>query len=625
MFDEIHSVKQTSDLTSGKQIEYLPTMAMRGTAMNPDSSCSSNQSDPSKLETDDTLSIFGVNFRIAHLAFFLFLVNGLLIASLFFPYLGEIGHNDDSTYINYGRSMTYGHVVKYAWSPLAASIHALGFSLFKDSPFWLVHCASLGRIFNFSLLWLGMYLIARQMVAFSNPIILLLLLLPFPGFSILLINTTDALFTALSALALWQIISFHNSRRSIHLWYCSILVGLSALSRSDGLVVFAISILISFLFIIWERLSWRLIVAVTIPCVLMVSGYLIYQGSMSGQYSLGTKKRTYIAFEMGQGVDHDEDYASNEFIAGRITARKLYGTSDENDGSVFKAISNNPSAFVQRVIDMSKKLPLYFFLTYGKIFSIFLLLTSIRGIADLIRRAEYLLLIIILLWASHILVYSITAFRPEYLLLPCFSLLLLSSIGITSWLRGSKSYIEPIALSLFCAWLVYFEFQINSNVLLIPLLLIVTFWIIWYLVKWRKPRWAISILVVVFCYNAFLDGFYHLPRERDLGSKPNEKALIALRSHFEPGAKIVSYNKRDVLAAEMKNVPLKLGLRGIDDATDMQEWLDAGHAQGIYVDPFLMRFEPMLWNIIKAQIGESLETVYVSEEGGIVILTMVEE
>ncbi len=80
-----------------------------------------------------------------------------------------------------------------------------------------------------------------------------------------------------------------------------------------------------------------------------------------------------------------------------------------------------------------------------------------------------------------------------------------------------------------------------------------------------------------------------------------------------------------VLAAEMKNVPLKLGLRGVDDAADMQEWLDAGNAQGIYVDPFLMRFEPTLWNIINTQIGKSLKTVYVDEEGGILILAMVEE
>jgi hypothetical protein len=152
-----------------------------------------------------------------------------------------------------------------------------------------------------------------------------------------------------------------------------------------------------------------------------------------------------------------------------------------------------------------------------------------------------------------------------------------------------------------------------------------SFWIIWFLARWGKPRCAVGILVVVFCYNAFLHGDYHFPRARDLGSKPNEKALIALRDNFEPGSKVISYNKREILAAEMKSVSMKLGLHGINDAIEMGKWLKGGHARGIYVDQFFMKNEPLLWNMIKQEIGKTLKTVHVSEDRSIVVLRIVGE
>jgi hypothetical protein len=75
----------------------------------------------------------------------------------------------------------------------------------------------------------------------------------------------------------------------------------------------------------------------------------------------------------------------------------------------------------------------------------------------------------------------------------------------------------------------------------------------------------------------------------------------------------------------MKSVPLKLGLRGINSATEMRNWLNGGHAQGIYVDQFFMRYEPILWNIVKTQIGKTLKPIYVSEDGAIVVLMIVGE
>jgi hypothetical protein len=69
------------------------------------SSRSNNPNDMSTLENNESLTIFGINIRIAHFALFLFLINGILIAFVFFPYLDDIGLNDDAGYIHSGRSL----------------------------------------------------------------------------------------------------------------------------------------------------------------------------------------------------------------------------------------------------------------------------------------------------------------------------------------------------------------------------------------------------------------------------------------------------------------------------------------------------------------------------------------
>jgi hypothetical protein len=142
------------------------------------------------------------------LVFLIFLLHAVVVSPVFFPAMSDINAWDDSEYIHEGRELAHGKLPLFTMNPLVGSLYAVAYLPVHASPFWLIHTCSIGRIVNFSLLWLAAYLVAGQLAEGAIPFIMIALLVMSPALVHLLDNGSNALFAAMSGFALWQLLAF---------------------------------------------------------------------------------------------------------------------------------------------------------------------------------------------------------------------------------------------------------------------------------------------------------------------------------------------------------------------------------------------------------------------------------
>ena len=547
----------------------------------------------------------------------IFFLNVILFLPVFFPNLSEINKFDESIYINGGRILIEDTLPIYSSNPMVAILYALIYIPVQTSPYWLIHSCTIGRFILFALLWLGSYLIAKEMSPLSHPLFMISLLFVSPILINLLGNPSDALFAAMSAFAFWQILSFYHSKRLSHLWKSSVFVALAALSRNDGLVLFAILILISFLinlFVKFEsKITFRRInislIACTTPFVIIISSYILIYGLITGNFEFGTTKRSYVAFEQGQGVAYSHLYSTrNPYVEGQVEARRLFGTPEENRYSVINAISRNPKAFLERVVQIAKKAPYQCLSIYGGAGTGLLLFLLVgRGMIKMARCKLYLLLCISLLWSLHLIIYFAFFFRGSYFLLPYFVVLSLASIGLASMVRNFESRKERYLWSTTLFGLAALGIGFNEARLFVSsLIFLLGLWSIWIIISQYENHKAIipiGLVLTVFVVSLTAKG-YPSPKFRTLGIAPDEKAALFMKEHLEPGARVGAYAPGNVWLPKMTYVPMYLNLRYINSNEDLLAWMLNQKVEAIYVDEALKNFEPSLWMLIFA--AESL-------------------
>ena len=261
-------------------------------------------------------------------------------------------------------------------------------------------------------------------------------------------NASDILFMAMSALALSRMLAYLNEPSRQHLLWGSAFVGLAALTRPDGLIL-----LVSFAGLVyatyardagvwWRPPGWRRpVVAAIGPAAALVVGYLVLYGTVTGSWSTGLPSRTYQAFEQGHGVIFNERYSGNAMVTGYDDVRALFGTREDNDGSVLRAIARNPLAFVERVGHSVAQLPEKTTRAYGGPLTVILLLLAGRGAFALWRTRQRWLLVVLAGWHLHLLSYLLTFWRVGYLRFAFVALALLAGCRC----RGGRVRVEGLA------------------------------------------------------------------------------------------------------------------------------------------------------------------------------------
>jgi hypothetical protein len=314
----------------------------------------------------------------------LYLVSIFLISSFFLPNLREINLWDEASYVYSGYKLWQGQLTNFAFSPLSSILYALTYLPYANSPYWLVQSDSLARLVIYSLMFLSCYLIGRQLSRYFHPLVMLGFFLVTPVIVSMFNFPSDPLFSAFSGLAFWQTLAFYDSRQVHYLWKASALLGLAALARNDGLVIF-IGLLAAAFFLSGPTFKVRLraLLPASIPFIALVGGYLLIQGFVTGSFSPGTLERAYDNFESGQEGVYSQADRFSPTIEAYLEARRVFGTPEENQYMVLNAIRHNPQAYFLRFKSMLVSLPEKINNAYGIKFTVVLVLLAVRGVVEI--------------------------------------------------------------------------------------------------------------------------------------------------------------------------------------------------------------------------------------------------
>lgn len=562
-------------------------------------------------------------FSFDRVGFVFLVINLILVAPSLFPNLGDIGPWDEMAYVVGGRLLAdKGEWPAFANNPLTSAFYALTYLPYRISPFWLIHSRTLGKILSFTLLWLSVYLIARQIKDLTHPAVALGLFLTAPFVLEFLIFPSDPLFAAFAGLALWQLLAFYRSQSPRHLWLGSLFLALSALARNDGLLLFPI-------FALWGiLLGWRFkcvlqsSLASILPFVLLVGGYVLIYGLYTGNYSLGTLERTYDNFEAGQEVVLGDPQGINPVAAAKQEAQRYFGTAEENNYSVFRAIQRNPAMYLKRLKLTIKSLPEKILRAYGIRFAPVLFLLGIRGGLELIRRRHTILLLMLLTWPLHLASgFLITLFRTGHLLFPFYVVLILAAIGLYAVVMNLTTRERFLWFSLL---VIAVGISMATNKLAIAYscgLLLLSLWAGYAIYSHHLFTNKVeNVLLFVLCAGLILHGPYPSPKIRSLGKEPKEQALLALTKAL-PEDSLVAAGSLFPSAAKMRLANLSSTDIPVDFTPEQfLSWMQNQGIQAVYVDPTLYNDNPRVWSLIEPHIGHALKRLVSIDGGNIQIL-----
>jgi len=557
-------------------------------------------------------------------ALIIFAVNVFLVFAIFLPSFSDLNPWDEAAYIAGGQELLDGGgLPSFAGNPITTLFFAMTTLPFKTSPLWMVQSVSLARVILFTLLWLSTYLIAKQLSKITPSVLAMGIFLVTPLAIEFLRFPSDPLFASMAGLSLWQLLLYKNSTERKHLLLSSLFMALAALARNDGLIMFGIlSSLVLFLNFRKKGLLHSL-VAILVPFGILVGGYLLGYGIATGEFGLGTMERTYGNFESGQQIVFSDSGEFSPVIESRLEASRLFGTAEENEYSVLKAIQHNPQEYSRRLIAVTKGLPDLILHAYGIRFAVLIFILAGRGIFDLFKQREYALLVVLCLWPAHLVTgFLITLFRPGHLQFPYYVVFALASIGLSSMLSNLKSKFELGWISVLMLGLCVYSIADNKLAIFYgAAVFIAAIWIIYILQKQQDRMMKSISLLILLIAGIILRGNFPSPKIRDLGSDPKEQAILFMVDNFSTNTTVAAGSPGVVWAAKMGYA----GLASWDvpkDKTSPEfiEWMADQGIAAIYVDHDLYNVIPGIWKLIEPQIGVSLERAFEVERGNYQVL-----
>jgi hypothetical protein len=558
----------------------------------------------------------------------LYLLSMALTSAFFLPHLSEIGRWDEASYIVRGLSLLHGSgAPRIAESPLIMAFFALCASPFQNSPFWLVDSASLGRFVLLSLLWLSAYLISRRLHPYAFPVILVGLLFVHPFQTGMVQLSSDALFTSLAGLSFWQLLSFYHERRLRYIWGASFFMGLAALARNDGLVLYVILLFLTVILSLRAAFRWRALIACLTPFLTIVAGYFLIYGALTGDFNPGIMERTYDAFEAGHESILTPSGEINPTVEAHIQAREVFGTPQENGYSVFRAILRNPSVYLERLGKALGGIPATAWYVYGgRRFAGVIFLLALRGLLELLRRRQYTLMLIFLLWPLQLASgFLTTYFRDDWLLFSYYVPFSLAAVGLTALLKNLEDWRERASWTLLMSAFALLGLWVGSK----PMMFaggafLGICWGAFFLrrqpSRWRETYASAALggfLVAGIMVRAGFPGL----RIRQLGSEAPEQALLTMVHTLPRGAVVAAGSPAVVWAANMSY----LGLAGTDvpywrPPEAFLDWMVSQNTAAIYADDTLIEQNPAVWDRIRPFIGRSLTPIFEGDGGAVQLL-----
>jgi len=556
----------------------------------------------------------------------MFLVNAFLLHATFFTSFSDINPWDEASYMHSGMVLfEEGGLPQYASSPLTILFFGLTYFPFRSSPLWMVLSSSLSRFILFALMWLAAYRVARQVKH----------LVPIPvtmGFMFITTITTrtmrfpsDPLFASLAGISFSFLLQYHREHKLRSLLWASLMLGLAALARNDGLVLFPILVVLSLVAALRAGQFLPALIRILTPFLLVIGGYTGIYALSTGEFELGTAARTYDAFEAGHLIIMEGIGEGEPVLQAAEAARAVYGTPEENQYNIFNAIRRAPEVYLQRIIAVLRATPMEFLVAYSRL-AYLLPLLIIRGLLTLLRRKETLLALIFFAWPTHLITSLLTTIiRQGHLTFPYYAAFTLSAIGLWALLedlyRRPEQWVWRVGLM---AILLYAILDNHPSTGLVYAL----FWLLLEMVMLvqhsrTQPQIPITLLLLL-VFGILLRGSYPQPGLPSFGQEPQEQALVLAAERLEPGETVASWSPGFAWAARTTFISLS----DPDTPTGRSpegflQWLQSQGVGLIYIDSALIRQSPTVWELLQAAPEESLARIYSSSDGTIQLLEMV--
>ena len=546
----------------------------------------------------------------------------------FFPSLQEINIWDEATYIQSGYLLlTEGALPNLANSPLSSAMFALAMLPVLQSPNFFVLADAIARIFLFSLIFFSASLIARQLKPFANPWVMVAMIFIIPVATTMYLYPSDVLFAGFSGLAFWQMLAFYNRRKRIHLWWASGLMGVGMLARAEGLLLIGVMAVVTLVIAIPKRKWFKDLVAVLLPFIILVGGYILVYGIVKGDFSTGLPQRTYYNFQSGHEGVYSQTGKYTPTVSARIESDEIFGTAEENNYSVFKAIRNNPRIYLERLKLVVPSFVQLAIKAYGNKFILIFIWLSLRGMVALVNKKHTPLVLMGVLWFIPLGVgFLNTFFREGYFMIPYFVVFALSSIGLSAIIENFEKRSEKI-------WLIVASFIVlaisalaqNTSMAFRASLFIFGFvmlFVIYHHLKHPK-KWHLIAWWVLLAIALIIRGGYPSPEWPQYAHLDVERSVYFLQDNFPQGSRILAGSPANIWAARMTYFGINsFDIPDFENAEDFLAWVQSQEIVAVYVD----RTFPETYRKYVMDLKESrLQQIFVTPENDIIIFSVTED
>lgn len=557
-----------------------------------------------------------------------FLLNLILEMNHFFPTLGQINVWDEATYIQVG----YGLLTQGAWprlasSPLSSVMYALSLWPVAGSRNFFVLGDAIARIFLFTLIFFSTYLIARALRPYANPWVMLGILFIVPVASTMYLFPSDALFASFSALAFWQMLAFYTHQKRRHLWWASGFMGLGMLARAEGLILIGVMLIVT-LIIACPKKGWvRDAIAVLLPFIIIVGGYVLVYGLATGDFGTGLRERTFNNFESGHESVYSQTGVFSATVSARLESNQVFGTAEENNYSVLRAISRNPQVYFQRLRLQFPAFATLAVKAYGNKFILVFIWLGVRGLVALIHKKHFPLMVMSLGWFLPLGVgFLNTFFREGYFMMPFFVVFFLVTLGLTAILENFTKTSEKIGLAV--ASMVVLGISLlarNTSMLYRSALFIFGLGFLTLLRYHRASakNWLSNALWTLLALGLIIRGGYPSPELPDYGHTDLERSVYFLQEELSPGSRILAGAPAAIWAARMHyNGINSYDIPTFENNTAFLAWLRASEVKAVYLD---RHFPPTFTALVEGLVGEGLQEAYSTPERDILIYLVTED
>ncbi|RPI83799.1 MAG: hypothetical protein EHM41_15040 [Chloroflexi bacterium] len=544
------------------------------------------------------------------------LIHFLLISPSLMPTFTEINSDDEAKYIESGWRLLNEGPRDLAWGPLVSLVYAPVHLLVGDSPSWFMIEAWVGRFLLFFLLWLSTYYLALQFKEYFHPLIAVGVLFISIYFLPVIENQSDALFVSMSAFALSRVIAYYRTQHLRDIGLASLFVGLGVLCRVETILLVGTLAVIALVIRRGRHGLLKVLSLSVVPAAVVLAVFILTSLVTKGHLNLGISDKAFASFEMNQPGQQTIESPGEDAGSPLIT-------EDGSEGSIFRAIAGNPSAFIGRIFVHALEQPGYFLDFYGKKLGPVLLLLSAWGIFTLVRRRSLTLLLILLIWPLHALV-SLAFFARHVVPQASYLPIILSAVGIAEVFRPDIPRKDRVFLFLTALLISFFSLLFDKPAILAGGLVLAAVLALTWLIQPRQETtgsYAAIPLLILFAAGLILRGSYPFPNFPVLGSTVEEQAVTYIHQEFDPLSKLLSTSSYPMLAAKMVAIDVQDVPVEVTSPQMLSDWLENQEIEGIYLDS-RKNARPEFVRVIESGLVEQFEVGYASEDGAVRILIL---